>query len=118
VADHDTLFDIESHDEPTRAEYERLRQELQEVIGAFAEEKDISHAYLALLLIDLGVTSRMVDYVLSVEKPSASGLKLELDRVRREIDDYVRSSKKSAEEFVAASKKALAETESEAPDAA
>jgi hypothetical protein len=53
-----------------------------------------------------------------VEKPSASGLKLELDRVRREIDDYVRSSKKSAEEFVAASKKALAETESEAPDAA
>jgi hypothetical protein len=118
MTDRDDLLDLKSDDGAARAEYERLRQGLQEAISDFADEEDISHAYLALLLLDLGVTSRMVDYVLSVEKPSGTGLKLEIDRFRREIDDFIRSSKKSAEEFVAASKKALAETDSEAPGAA
>jgi hypothetical protein len=118
MTDRDDLFGLESDEGAARTEYERLRQGLQEAISDFADEEDISHAYLALLLLDLGVTSRMVDYVLSVEKPSGSGLKLELDRFRREIDDFLRSSKNSAEKFVAVSKKALAEAESKAPDAA
>ena len=118
MTDRDDLFDLKSDDEAARAEYERLRQGLQDAISDFADEEGISHAHLALLLLDLGVTSRMVDYVLSVQKPSGIGLKLELDRFRREIDDFIRSSKKSAEELVAALKKALAEAESEAPDAA
>jgi hypothetical protein len=111
VADQEKLFGDDDAEDAERQEYERLRNRLSVQIGQIADEEDISSAMLALLLIDLGVTHRMLDYVLSVEKPSASGLKLDLDRFRREIDEYMRGSKKSADEFVTRAKEALAAEE-------
>lgn len=109
--DQENLFGPDDAEDPDRQEYERLRNLLSTQISQVAEEEEISSGMLALLLIDLGVTHRMLDYVLSVERPSGSGLKLDLDRFRREIDEYMRGSKKSADGFVLQAKEALAEEE-------
>ena len=37
----------------------------------------------------------MADYMVSVERPSGSGLKLELDRMRRDAEELIRGAKKS-----------------------
>ena len=101
--------DLEAAARAAEGEYDKLREPLHMLIADFADKHDLSHAMLSLLLVDLGVTSRMMDYMLSVEKPSGSGLKLELDRFGREIDDFVRSSKKAADDFVSIAKEALAQ---------
>ena len=82
-------------------------------VSEFAEEHDLPVGALSPLLLDLGVTSRMMDYVLSVEKPSGSGLKLDLDRMRREVDHFVRDCKRHADEFVDHSKDVLHEAQAE-----
>ena len=59
----------------------------------------------------------MTDYAISVEKPSTSGLKLELDRMHRDVDDLVRQCKLGADEFIARVKdelRAAADAEIEA----
>ena len=89
-------------------EYDRLRALLNRAIGRIAEREDISAGGLALLLVDLGVTNRMLAYVLSIEKPSASGLKIDLDRFRRDVDNLMRSYKKTAEDYIVEAKEALA----------
>jgi hypothetical protein len=94
-------------------DFDRMRDMLYARISEFAEEHDLPVGALSPLLLDLGVTSRMMDYVLSVEKPSASGLKLDLDRMRRDVDDLVRSCKRNAEEFIDHSKDALQEAQAE-----
>src|SRR5437764_13087913 len=93
----------------TKKEYDELRESLGTVVSDFCEKHELSQGALSLLLIELGITARMADYVLSVEKPSGSGLKLELDRFNREVNDLVRSSRKIADDFVASAKPALAE---------
>jgi hypothetical protein len=50
---------------------------------------------LPLLLLRLSMTMRMIAYATSVAKPSAGGLKLDLDHFRREVDDLVRDLKRS-----------------------
>jgi hypothetical protein len=81
-------------------DYEQLREQLHQQVSRFAEEHDLTFADVSLLLIDLGISSRMLEYVFSTEKPSGSGLKLDLDRLRREIEDFLRSCKRGADEFV------------------
>jgi hypothetical protein len=94
-------------------DFDRMRDMLYARVSEFAEEHDLPVGALSPLLLDLGVSSRMMDYVLSVEKPSASGLKLDLDRMRRDVDDLVRSCKRNAEEFIDHSKDALREAQAE-----
>src|SRR6266436_9514018 len=94
-------------------EFDELRNILYAQVSEFAEEHDLPVGALSPLLLDLGVTSRMMDYVLSVEKPSGTGLKLDLDRMGREIDDLVRDCKRHAEEFIDNSKDALQEAQAE-----
>jgi hypothetical protein len=94
-------------------DFDELRNILYAQVSEFAEEHDLPVGALSPLLLDLGVSSRMMDYVLSVEKPSASGLKLDLDRMRRDVDDLVRSCKRNAEEFIDHSKDALREAQAE-----
>lgn len=105
----DPAFDLEAATQAARSQYEQWRLELHDQIAEYADDNGIGQGMLCLLLIDLGVTARMVEYAMSVDKPSGSGLKLDLDRLRREFDDFLRSSKKSADEFVRASIQALAE---------
>src|SRR6266849_7934655 len=99
-------------------EYDRMRDMLDAHISEFAEEHDLPVGALSPLLLDLAVLTRMADYAMSVEKPSGSGLKLDLDRMHREVDHFVRDCKRHADEFVANSQDALqaAKAELEAED--
>jgi hypothetical protein len=94
-------------------DYERMREMLDAHLSEFAEEHDLSLGAVSLMLFDIGASMRMSDYVLSVEKPSVSGLKLDLDRCQRELDDLLRDCKRGAEEFVSTSKAMLREMEME-----
>ena len=80
------------------------RDLLQEHIENFAEQHNLDPGALAPLLIDIAVNSRMLDYMMGVSKPSGSGLKLDLERMQREVDDFIRECRRHADEFVAESK--------------
>jgi hypothetical protein len=97
-------------------EYEELRRELDGYLAKFAVDHDLSFDELAMLLIDLGVSFRMLEYVFSTEKPSGSGLKLNLDRMQREIEDYLRACKRDADDFVRDTKEAMDEAEARDAD--
>jgi hypothetical protein len=106
-----SLFDIEADEQGARDEFDELRELLGQHMDEFIETHELPPGMMALLLMDLCVSLRMAEYVLATEEPSGSGLRIELDRFGREIADVVRTSKKSADEFVEASKQALAEEE-------
>ncbi len=82
-------------------EYEEHRGALFEIISDYADEQELDDGLLVALLLDLAVTARMIAYADTVEKPSASGLRLELDRFLKDAGDHVREVKKGAEEFIA-----------------
>jgi hypothetical protein len=44
---------------------------------------------------------RMTAYGLGVESPSVGGLKLDLDRLKEEVNVFLREAKKGAEEYIA-----------------
>jgi hypothetical protein len=106
-------FDVPDEDEDGPDDYQKMHQALHQHISDFAEKNDLPDGAVSLLLLDIGVTLRMIDYATSVEKPSGSGLKLELDRLRREVDEIVRNAKKGADEFVSHAKDAIREAEQE-----
>jgi hypothetical protein len=93
-------FDIDNPNHAAEGDYERWREKMYQRVSEIAEEEDISFGALALLLVDLGISSRMIEYVAATPKPSVGGLKLDLDRFRREIDDYFRGCKRDAEDFL------------------
>ena len=105
--------EIDVDDADLDAEFNRMRDLLHERISEFAEEHDLPVGALSPLLLDLAVTSRMMDYALSVAKPSAAGLKLDLDRMRREVDDFVRDCKRGADEFIGHAKELVEEMQDE-----
>jgi hypothetical protein len=94
-------------DDGKQSAYQELREELLDGINEFADRNDVNPGLLALLLVDLGVTARMLEYLFTTEKPSVAGLKFDLDRFHREICDFIRSSKKVAPRFVSESKSIL-----------
>src|SRR5438046_1485326 len=96
-----------------RRRYGELREGLMEEVNDFAGEHEISPGALSLLLVDLGLTSYMLGYFYKTDKPSSLGLKLELDRFNRDVGDFIRSSKRDAEEFVREAKKILASAPAE-----
>ena len=82
-------------------EYDAHREALFDIVSGYAEENELDDAMLTGLLLDLAVSMRMVIYAHSMEKPSASGLKLELDRFLKDVGEHVREVKKGADEFIA-----------------
>jgi hypothetical protein len=94
-------------------EFDRLSDLLFVHISDFVKEQEVGDELLALLMLHLAVTTRMMAYVVSVDKPSSFGLKLDLDRFRRDVDELVRKSKKGADEFIAQAKEALAQAAEE-----
>ena len=73
---------------------------LHQLIQDYMDEHDVSDELGALLLLNISVRMRMVGYALETEKPSASGLKMDLDRFNSEIGDCIRAAKKGANEFI------------------
>jgi hypothetical protein len=100
-------------DQEIEDELEALFMAFQEQAHEFAQERDVSDGMVSLLALRLSLSTRMFDYVMSTEKPSGSGLKLDLDRYRRDVDEAVRAAKKGADDFVAQAKQAIAEAEAD-----
>jgi hypothetical protein len=109
----DELFPAAEDETEALEEFDRLLGLLFERINAFAEEENISDHILPLLVLQTSATLRMGSYIMTTVKPSAGGLKLDLDRFRREADDLIREMKKDAERFVDESKRRLAELEAD-----
>jgi hypothetical protein len=107
--DKDNLFG-EDEDEAVD-DFDRLSEILVRRIGEFAEEEDVADEVLAPLLFRLALTMRMVAYAATAAKPSGGGLKLDLDRFRRDIEDIIRATKKDADRFIAQAKESMAAAE-------
>ena len=99
------LFGDDPEFEKFASDFERRREALYERISAFMDEEDLDEVYAAQLLLEAVLRMRMTAYGMSVEKPSVAGLKMDLDRLRQEVDYYVREAKKGAEEYIAQVKK-------------
>jgi len=99
-------------------EFNRHSGALLQLVQDYIEEHDLLEEMMSLVLLNLSVRLRMVGYALETEKPSAAGLKLDLDRFRRELDGCVRAAKKDADRFIADAKAAREKAESEAEEEA
>ena len=104
-------------DAETQAAIDELDQHglaLHQLVQDYMDEHDLSDELTSLMLLNISVRMRMVGYAIETDKPSGSGLKLDLDRFRGEVDDCVRAAKKEADHFIAEAKVARAAAESEA----
>ena len=107
--DQDDLFGEDGDEE--LEDFDRLTEILFERIVEFAEEEDVADELLSPLLLRLSLTSRMVAYTAATAKPSTGGLKLDLDRFRRDIEDLIRATKKDADRFIAQARESMAADE-------
>jgi hypothetical protein len=107
--DQENLFDDDGQD--IRDDFDRLTHELFGRVSEFAEEEDIDDELLSMLLFRLSLTTRMMAYAQNAAKPSAGGLKLDLDRFGRDIETLLRESKKGADRIIAEAKEAIAAAE-------
>jgi hypothetical protein len=111
----DDLFDNDD-EQDAEDEFERHGRAVHELVQEYLDDHDIPDSTGAGLLLSGAITLRMIGYATEVEKPSASGLKLDLDRFAREMDEAVRRAKRGAEEFIEASKAELAAARRELED--
>ena len=98
MKDDDLFEDDETADEAYL--YDTDRGALLAILQEFAEAHDMPAYALHLLLLDLTVTFRVIGYFEETEKPSAGGLRLEYDRLRRDCEDFLRAAKKEAPERI------------------
>jgi hypothetical protein len=103
----DDLFGNGEEHDAAESEFERHGRAVHELVQDYLDEHDIADSAGSLLLLNAAITLRMIGYATEVEKPSAGGLKLDLDRFRRDMDDAVRNAKRGAEEFIETSKAEL-----------
>ena len=115
MLDSDDLFGEEPEDMKQFADdLERHRQELHERICDYMNEEEIDENYVAHLLLESAINLRMSAYGVYVENPSVAGLKIDLDRMGRELDEMLRAAKKGAEEYIRLVKEERAKLEAEA----
>jgi len=100
------------------SEFERHREALYQLVSDYMDEEDVNETLAAHLLLDATVHMRMAAYGTSVEHPSVGGLKLDLDRLRQEMDQFVREAKKGAEDYIREVKSLREEIEREEAEGA
>jgi hypothetical protein len=115
MPDNNDDISDEDTDEAVR-DFDRLTDLLFERVSEFADEEDVADDLLPLLLLRLSLTMRMMAYTTSVAKPSGGGLKLDLDRFRRDADDMIRDIKKNADRIVADMKESIEMAEPDADE--
>ena len=69
------------------------------------DEEDINEDYVAQLLADAMIRMRMTAYGIGVESPSAAGLKMDLDRLRDELGEFLRERRKAPRNISATSRR-------------
>ncbi len=116
MSDLDDVPDDDPAMDQFAEEFERHRDALYEHICDFMEEAEISEAYVAQLLADAMIRMRMTAYGLGVESPSVAGLKLDLDRLHKELGEFLREAKKGAEEYIGHVKEMRAAADAELED--
>ena len=92
-------------------DYDVVSEALHRIIDEFVLEHELPFDVASIMLLEMSISLRMIDYVVSAEKPSGAGLKLELDRFRRDFVEIIRNARKGAEEFVATAKQSFAAAE-------
>jgi hypothetical protein len=107
--ENDDLFGEDS-DEAVE-DFNRLTDLLFQRVSEFADDEEVPDDILPLLLLRLSATTRMMAYAMSVAKPSGGGLKLDLDRFRRDADELIREMKKDADGFIARARESIAAAE-------
>jgi hypothetical protein len=95
--------DLPEHPEEEKfvEDFERHRDAIYDCILDYMDEEDLGEAYVAQLLIDAMIRMRMTAYGLGVESPSVAGIKMDLDRLKDEVNVFLREAKKGAEEYIA-----------------
>ncbi|MBB5754468.1 hypothetical protein [Prosthecomicrobium pneumaticum] len=101
MSDGNGAFEDDDDLEAFREEYEEHREALFQLMTDYADEKQLDDGLFAALVLDIAVSTRMLGYAYSVEKPSVAGLRLELDRFAKDAAEHVREVKAGAEEFIA-----------------
>jgi ABC-type amino acid transport substrate-binding protein len=109
----DDLFEDDPDLAAFAEEFDKHREAFAEFITGYIDDTQIDDVVVVSLLIDATLRARMMAYAAAVEKPSVAGLKLDLDRLRAEIDEAIRYAKKNGEEFIQIAKRMRAETEAE-----
>jgi len=89
-------------------DFDRLTDSLYQRVLEFTEDEDVDDEIVPLLLLRLSLSTRMMGYAMSVARPSAGGLRLDLDRFRREAEDLIRVMKKDADRFIAQAQATIA----------
>ncbi len=97
-------------------EFDRHGVALHELVQDYMDEHDLLEEMTSVVLLNVCVRMRMVGYALETAKPSAAGLKLDLDRFRGEMDNCIRAAKKDADRFIAEAKIARAKAENDADE--
>ena len=100
MSDPDDLPEDDAAMDQFVEDFERHRDAIYGLVCDYMEDADINEGYVAQLLADATIRMRMTAYGLGVENPSVAGLKLDLDRLSKELDDFLREAKKGAEEFI------------------
>jgi hypothetical protein len=104
MGESDDLFGNGEEHDADEDEFDRHGRAVHELVQDYLGEHEIPDSAGSVLLLQVALTLRMIGYATEVEKPSAGGLKLDLDRFRRDIDDAFRMAKRGAEEFIETSK--------------
>jgi hypothetical protein len=102
----DEKFDDEA-DSAAEDEFLIHREAIHDLMDEYAIEHDLSAGFASDLALDVGLQLRMIAYCLDTAKPSGSGLKLELDRCRRELEETFRDYNKTADEIVRSMKETI-----------
>jgi hypothetical protein len=117
MASDDGRSDNGRSDDPDVQEFmdevEQHGRAIYELVSDYMDDLEVPESIISHVLLNLAFNMRMVAYVIDTEKPSAGGLRLDLDRMRNEIEQLVRESKKGAEGFIVSAKAAIAEAEKE-----
>lgn len=82
--------------------YDTHRSELYEMIYEYADDEGLEEGFLARLMLDLAVSTRLNAYAAETDEPTEAGLKADLDAFGDEVVDLVREAKKEAGAFIAA----------------
>jgi hypothetical protein len=117
MSSDDSRSDDGRSDDPDVQEFmdevEQHSRAIYEMVSDYMDDLEVPEAIISHVLLNLAFNMRMVAYVMDTEKPSAGGLKLDLDRMRNEIEQILRESKKGAEGYIKSAKTAIAEAEKE-----